>query len=446
MRWITDRTDLFITPRTYWSGAAVFALFVLSYPFPVLFPAAKTALISGGFVAMTDLALLLIWRQPVSAVRRTSDKWSLGDENKVHVELQNRTFLIWTCEIYDELPDELQVRDLVLRALLVPRGSEEREYVVRPLRRGSLKFGKLNVLFKTPLGLLARRTRFDGDQHVAVYPSLLQMKKYSLYSVNEISRYYGVKKMRRIGHSYEFEQIKDYVLGDDMRHINWKATGRTQTLKTNHFIEERSQPVYCVIDKSRNMNLAFDGVSLLDHSINTALVIANTAVQKGDKAGLVTFSDKVGTALRADSGPGALRKILDNLYHQKYRQTEPDFEFLFNALGRVVSTRSLLFLFTNFETLTALDRAMPVIRRLNQKHLLVVILFQNREIENYAYQASENKKEVYHRMIARQMLDDKRQMLHALQMHGVQCILTNSRDLTIDALNKYIELKAKGLI
>jgi uncharacterized protein (DUF58 family) len=264
--------------------------------------------------------------------------------------------------------------------------------------------------------------------------------------VNNISRYYGVKKMRRIGHSYEFDQIKDYVRGDDLRHVNWKSTSRYQTLKTNHFIEEKAQPVYCIIDKSRNMNMAFEGMSILDYSINAALVISNVAIQKGDKAGLVTFSDKVGTALRAESGPSALRKIMDGLYHQKYRETEPDFGFLFNALNRVVVNRSLMFLFTNFDTINALERALPVLRRINYRHLLIVVIFENAEIEKYAYQASSNIREIFTKTVARQWLDNKRQVAVTLNKHGIQTIVTNTGNLSIDVLNKYIELKAKGLV
>jgi uncharacterized protein (DUF58 family) len=252
--------------------------------------------------------------------------------------------------------------------------------------------------------------------------------------------------MRRLGHSYEFEQIKDYVQGDDLRHINWRATGRTQTLKTNHFMEERAQPVYCILDKSRNMNQAFSGMSVLDYAINTSLVISNNVLLKGDKAGLITFSNKVGTAIRADSGSGVLQKIMDNLYYQKYRQSEPDFEFLFNAINRIINNRSLLFLFTNFDSLNAMDRVLPILRKINQNHLLVVILFQNAEIEKYAYESSSDLREIYNRMIARQMLDDKRQMVARLQTHGIQCIATTPADLTINTLNKYVELKAKGLI
>jgi uncharacterized protein (DUF58 family) len=441
-----QRFDLFVKPRTYWVLAVFFGFFVMAYAYPVLLPVAKTGLACLLFLALMDVVILVFITTPVSAGRVSQTKWSLAEENRILLEVKNHTFFFWRAEVIDELPIELQVRNFSIPFALGPDEQKTLSYEVKPLRRGSFAYGKIRIFLATPLGLFARRVSVKAEQRIAVYPSIVQMKKFALFSVNKLAIYYGVKKWRRIGHSYEFEQIKDYVQGDDMRHLNWRATGKMQALKTNHFTDERAQPVYCVIDKSRNMNMAFDGMTLLDYAINTSLVISNTAIQKGDRAGLVTFSDKIGTALRADSGPGSLRKIMDSLYQQKYRQTEPDYEFLFNALGRVVNTRSLLFLFTNFESLNAMNRVLPVLRKINQKHLLVVILFQNSEVEKFAYQPSGNLKEVYNRMIARQMLDDKRQMIAGLSRHGIQGVSCPPDELTINALNKYIELKAKGLI
>lgn len=246
--------------------------------------------------------------------------------------------------------------------------------------------------------------------------------------------------------SYEFEQIKEYVQGDDIRHINWKATGKTKSLKTNHFTEEKAQPVYVVIDKSRPMNMAFGGMTLLDYAVNAGAVVSNIALQKGDKAGLLTFSDRVGVALRADSSPGHMGRIMDALHAEKYRRTEADFEFVYNAMKRVSSGRSLMFLFTNFETLIAMQRVLPVLRKLNRHHLLVVIFFSNDEVEKYAYEPAEGLQEIYNRMVARQMVGDKRQMAVELANHGIQSIVCKPQDLTINTLNKYLELKAKGMI
>ncbi|MCC7298804.1 MAG: DUF58 domain-containing protein [Bacteroidia bacterium] len=446
MRALFQRFDLYTKPRLYWALALLFVLFVLSYPFPKIFSIAQIILLAMGFVLAVDILLVLLFKAPISAVRFVTEKWSLSDENKVRIVLKNNGYFNWKIEVIDELPEQLQIRNFSKKISIAAKAVKELNYHVKPMKRGQFQFNYIQVFISSPLGLVSRRLRCGEPQMIPVYPSILQMKKYALYTVSHLARYYGVKRMRRIGHSYEFEQIKDYVRGDDMRHINWKATSKTGILKTNHFIEERAQPVYCIIDKSRNMNMAFEGMTLLDYAINASLVISNTALQKGDKAGLITFSDKVGTAIRADNNPTSLRNIMENLYAQKYRQTEPDYEFLFNAIGRVVSNRSLLFLFANFETVSSLERILPVLRKINQRHLLVLILFQNAELESFAYADSNSLKEVYHRTIARQMLDNKRQMISTLRKHGIQSVLTQPQDLTINTLNKYIELKAKGLV
>ncbi|MFY7946656.1 MAG: DUF58 domain-containing protein [Bacteroidia bacterium] len=440
------RFDLYFQPRFYWAVAGLFALFVLSYSWPWLFIISKILLAAFAFVFFTDLLIILLPKMPITAFRHSTPKWSLGDLNRVRLHIKNSSVLNWRMHIYDALPVELQIRDFSLVSSLKAGEEKEIEYQVKPKKRGNYVFGNLHILIHGQLGLLSRRLKYPQETAVPVYPSVLQMKKYALYTASNIAQHYGVKRMRRIGHSYEFEQIKDYVRGDDLRHINWKATGRTGNLKSNHFIEEKAQPIYCILDKSRTMNLAFEGMTLLDYAINASLVISNTALQKGDKAGLITFSDKVGTALRSDNNNGQLHKIMEQLYSQKYRQSEPDFEFLFHAINTVVNQRSLLFLFTNFETPSAMAKALPVLRKINQRHLLVVVLFENTELAVVSQSDSMHTESIYTRALARQWMDNKSQMIATLQQHGIQTMLTQPANLTINSLNKYIELKAKGLI
>lgn len=444
---LARRFDLYIQPRTWWLLGGIWALFVLAYPFPVFLIVAKILLLVLFVAAAADLLLLFIPQNPVLAERECSPKWSLGDENRVRIILRNKSPLSLSCIILDELPPELQQRNLELSLSLEPFRSNKAEYLVKPLRRGIYSFGQIRVFMSFPLlGFFGRRLSTDQKNDVSVYPSFVQLRKYSLYTLQNIARFHGFKRIRRIGMSYEFEQIKEYVQGDDIRHINWKATGKTTTLKTNHFTEEKAQPVYVVIDKSRPMNMAFGGMTLLDYAINAAAVVTNIALQKGDKAGLLTFSDRVGAALRADSSPGQMARIMDLLHAEKYRRTEADFEFVYNAIRRVSSSRSLMLLFTNFETLVALQRILPVLRKLNKQHLLVVIFFSNSEVENYAYEQAADLQELYMRMVARQMVGDKRQMAVELANHGIQSIVCKPEDLSISSLNKYLELKSKGMI
>jgi uncharacterized protein (DUF58 family) len=447
MTYLARRFDLYIQPRTWWLLSLLWALFVLAYPFPVLLAVAKTGLLLLCIAAAIDLLLLFIPSNPLLVERECSPKWSLGDDNTVKVMLHNNVSLPWNCMILDELPIELQERKFSLSVSLAPLKKDEICYTVKPLKRGIYAYGQIRVIISSPmLGVFGRRISAEQPHVVSVYPSFVQLRKYSLYTLQNIARFHGFKKIRRIGMSYEFEQIKEYVQGDDIRHINWKATGKTKSLKTNHFTEEKAQPVYVVIDKSRPMNMAFGGMTLLDYAVNAGAVVANIALQKGDKAGLLTFSDRVGAALRADSSPGQMGRIMDALHAEKYRRTEADFEFVYNAMKRVSSGRSLMFLFTNFETLIAMQRVLPVLRKLNRQHLLVVIFFSNDEVENYAYEPAESLQEIYNRMVARQMVGDKRQMAVELANHGIQSVVCKPEELTINTLNKYLELKAKGMI
>src|SRR5690606_2618045 len=129
-------------------------------------------------------------------------------------------------------------------------------------------FGNIYLYIRSPLGLVSKRITQRCGKMVPVYPSILQMKKFELKTIARTAREFGVKKVRRIGHSYEFEHIKTYQRGDDYRSINWKATGRRAQLMVNQYEDERSQQVYCVIDKSRVMHMPFNGLSLFDYAVN----------------------------------------------------------------------------------------------------------------------------------------------------------------------------------
>lgn len=440
------RFDLFVTFRFYLLVSIFIVLFIAAYIFPFLH---TIVALVGAAVLMffaAELVILFIPNRPLTAKRSFTSKWSLGDDNPVEVSVKNNTPLPWRVMFIDEVPVQLQERNFKMKRRLKPNRFIIFKYFVNPKNRGEYEYGAMRFFLYSFSGVFMRRCTIEEVGKAAVYPSIIQMKKYSLLTINKLARFYGVKKMRRIGQSYEFEQIMEYVPGDDTRHINWKATGKTGTLKTNHYIEERAQPVYCVVDKSRLMNFAFNDMVLLDYAINASLVISNTALQKGDKCGLVTFSDRVGSAIRADDSPGQLNRILEALYAQKYRTCDADYEFLFNALQRVTNGRSLLILFTNFESMNALQRVMPILQKINNRHLLLTVIFTNKEVEEFAYQQSKDLREAYDRNIARNYIMEKKRMVSELKNRGIQTILTKPEELTINTLNKYLELKAKGLI
>ncbi len=389
---------------------------------------------------------------PVFGRRVLGDKLANGSDNDVQIYLENRYLFAVQVEVIDEIPHQFQRRDVLFQVRVKSGETQVIRYQLRPTKRGEYEFGVLNIYAASPLGLLRRRSRQDQNRVVPVYPSFLQMRQYELLAISNRLTEVGVKRIRRIGHSLEFEQIRPYVPGDDPRSINWPATARrsypgaTDTLVVNHFQDERAQQVYCLIDKGRVMRMPFAGLSLLDYAINATLVVSNIALLKHDKAGLLTFSNRPGAALAADRRPGHLLKLLEILYRQRTKYLETDFELLYATVRAKIKQRSLLILFTNFETLQGMQRQLPYLRRLSKDHLLLVVFFENTELRTLLDTPAATTEDVYNQTIAEKFAQEKRQIVLELQRYGIYALLTAPQDLTANTINKYLEFKARGLI
>ncbi len=438
--------NIFLSARFFALLSALVLWFCVSFFAPILLPAGIFLLSAFLSLTVIDLAWLFSKKILIQGNRIMPHMLSLSDDNPVEIILRNLSPRFWHLEIVDELPEQLQVRDFTISISLKPFANEKLKYSIRPLSRGVYTFGLLNIFAMSRLKLISRRVQLPVEQDVKVYPSMIQMKKYELYTISRIARVHGIKKMRRIGLSYEFEQIKSYVRGDDVRQINWKSTGRNQQLMINQFEDEKSQPIYNIIDKSRIMLMPFNGLSLLDYAINSSLVISNVALKKHDKAGLVTFSDKIGSAIKADRKHGQLQAILEALYSQKERDLEANYELLYFGIRNLIKTRSLIFLYTNFESMYGLKRVLPVLRNINRQHLLIVVFFENSELEGISKSPAADLKGVYTQILAEQAINDKQAMAQELNNIGIQTILTKPEDLSLNSINKYLEIKSRGLI
>ncbi len=438
--------NIYLTRRFFFILGVLIFVLSIGFVWKPLFYLGQTLLGTFAVMAMVDFLMLHAINLKFSAQRITPNLLSLSDQNNIKILLDTNAPMELQAELIDELPEQLQIRDFSF-AFTIDAGEKKTiEYAIRPVKRGVYKFGKVRLFLSSILGLVQRRINFSIEQDVAAYPSIIQMKQYELMAFAKISTNDGIKRTRRIGHSYEFEQIKNYVQGDDFRSINWKATGRRGDIMVNQYEDERSQQIYCIIDKSRAMRMPFEDMSLLDYAINASLVISNIALLKYDRAGLLTFSDKIGTYLKAERKKNQLKMILEGLYRQKERSLEANFELLYQASRNMIKNRSLILLFTNFESMYALERALPVLRRLNRQHLLVVVFFENTELIDYMDAPAQNLEEIYNKTVARKQHTEKQQMVQELRRYGIQSILTKPKELSINTVNKYLELKARGFI
>ena len=439
--------DLFLTNRFFWSCGAISLSFVLGFAFPWCFPIALAATV----LQLSLIALDAWWlfsRTPLVSCSRTLPRMpGLGDACAVILELNNGGDLFLNTTLIEELPLQLQERNFEKKVTLHPGETIRMVYSFRPVSRGQYFFGDTLLYVSTRLGLLERRLKANTTpQEVRVFPSVLQMKKMELKALSRISTHSGIKKIRRIGHGYEFEQIKNYVPGDDYRGINWKASGRKADLMVNQYEDERAQQLYCILDKSRVMRLPFNGLTLMEYAINAILAISNVALRKYDKAGLITFSDVLGSVVKADNKPLQLNRLLKQLYKEQERPIEANFELLYFASRKMISGRSLIFFFTNFESIHALERALPILRKINFSHLLVVILFENTEVAHFADENAHTLEDIYVQSAARKYLLEKQQIAQKLQQFGIQTIYTKPEALSVNTINKYLELKSRGLI
>jgi uncharacterized protein (DUF58 family) len=437
--------DLFLSPAWYFFMTGAVFLFFISFFFPTLFELAIVYTWVIMLLSVIDFYLLFVRKGGVTAVRSMQSRFSLGDNNPVTISLVNHFTFKTRLRIIEELPEQFQERSFLLLAKLAPRGKEKLTYHLRPATRGVYEFGNVLCFVRSPLRLIQRRFSTSVETKVKVYPSFQQLKRYQLIATSE-NYVTGIKKVRRLGHSLEFEKIKNYVPGDDVRTINWKATARSSDIMVNTFTDARQQQVYCLIDKGRAMKMPFEGLTLLDHSINAALALLNITLLKNDRAGLITFADKVDDVVISEKRTGQLNHLTEALYKQQTDFKESSYEALWMALHRGVTQRSCLILFTNFETYSSLERQLPYLKRMASRHLLCVVFFQNTLLKQIHESEPDTIEGIYIKTIADRFDFEKRQIVKELRRHGILSILTTPQALTVDVINKYLELKARQLL
>lgn len=437
---------LYIHEMFFKAIAIIAVCFLVSFWFPILYTI-SWILFTMLFVAfVVDILILFRFKEGVSAKRVVTEKFSNSDVNPVAISMLNYYPFSIQTKVIDELPVQFQKRDFKYSCSIGLQSSHNFEYQVKPVERGEYHFGKLNVFVSSPLKLIARRYQFDNDAMVSVYPSYLQMKKYEFLAMSNRLTEFGLKKIRRIGHTMEFEQIKEYIPGDDVRTINWKATAKRAQLMVNQFQDEKSQPIYSIIDLGRVMKMPFEGLSLLDYAINSTLAFSNIALRKNDKAGMLTFGKKVEQIIPASSKKTHLNTINESLFNITTQFTDSDFGYLYAVIKRKITHRSLLIVYTNFEHMSAMKRQLPFLQAIAKQHLLVTVFFENTELDDLITNNAEDLQDVYHKTIAEKFAFEKRQMVKELQNRGIHAILTKPQNLSVNVINKYLAFKAKGLI
>ncbi len=433
--------SLFFTKRFYIAAWLIVLLFVAAYIYSPLFVLAKIVFGLAWIVVGFDIWQMYRRNGEMSGRRECTERFSNGDENQVLISFCNPYPFRVGVEVIDEAPVQFQLRNLMLTCRLAAAEEKTLGYTVVPKRRGEYKFDRIRIFFTSPLGLVMRRFTVGESQTVKVYPSYTRLSNYAFLAIRRNLREYGIKKVRRVGVDTEFEQIKDYVIGDEYRNINWKASARTAQLKVNVYQQERSQDIYCIIDKGRMMQQSFDKMSLLEYAINSALALSYVAVKKEDKAGLVTFSDQFDTFLPPARGMVQMHRMMDSLYRQQTIFSESDYSALAVHFLSKVTKRSLIILYANFATAHTMKRELPYLRQIAERHRLVVVIFADSSLRTFADGKAVSEEEYFQRLLAERFIDEKKNLIAKMHQMGIDTVYTTPDNLSVDMINKYLQIR-----
>ncbi len=438
--------SIYLHPNFYRYFAGLIVLWVAAEFWNFL--AAPVYLISAAYALVLALELIILYRQKngLQAERICGERFSNGDDNKIQIRIISNYYNRISLKLIDEVPEQFQWRDNSFDLVLEAAETKSIVYYLKPVKRGPYRFGALRLYASLLSHSIQRGYKIPAEQEVKCYPSFLELRKYELIAFSDRLQRSGEKKVRRISISREFEKIDRYVEGDDYRRINWKATARSAQLMVNHYRDERSQNIVAAIDKGRTMRMPFGGLSLLDHAINASLVLADISLKKSDRPGLVTVQHRVEGQVYPENRNNQLQRIMEALYAEKTSYKETDFRALYRWSTYRLKERSLMMLYTNFETVEAMRRQLPYLSLINRKHRLLVIFFLNEEVEDVSLDDAPDLRSIYRKGLAEDMILEKRRIATALQKVGIQTLLTRPADLRVEVINKYLEMKNRGLI
>ena len=397
-------------------------------------------------VALVVDYLRLPHRADVDVTRTAPDVAGLGDVNVIRYIVRSR----WAWPIHVRLSDEIPSA-IKVEALPEPLRIEGREERVldRPAvahERGRFVLGATAVRVETPLGLLQRILRFSAGDAVVVVPSLTNVRHFRLLAMQNRLSDAGVRALKRRGEGSAFAALRDYVPGDDPRMVDWKATARHTRLITREQTIERSQTVVSMIDCGRAMTQLAGRYSRLEHVLSAALVLGDVAATSGDRVGLIAFDDAIRAFVAPQKSATALRSLRTALSALDATMTEPDYASAFRLLATKQPRRALVVLYTDVIDARTAASFIAYIGRAARRHLLVVVAIQNEALLAAAHPGTTGSLALFRSAAAEELIREREEALARMRRGGVTVLDVAPGQMAAAVVNRYLEIKARGLL
>jgi uncharacterized protein (DUF58 family) len=379
--------------------------------------------------------------------REMEERFAMGAENEVTIKLTNRSRRRVTFIVKDDYPAQMELMSPREAQLTIPAGrSRAWTYSLLPTARGKYDFGDTIVRVRAPLGLLWRQIPYDNKTDVKVYPDIREARKHEIYAHRNRRPDPGLRRMRVRGHGREFESLREFVIGDEIRHISWAATARRGKLITRQYTIERSQNIVVLLDTGRLMTARIGRLTKLDHAVNATLSIAYVAAAGGDNVGMVAFSRRVVSYLPPRRGHDQINRLMEALYSLEPQMIEPSYKRAFNFFDVNCKRRSLVVILTDLVDRDASAELLAHTSQLIPRHLPLIITIGDTDLRELVRARPDASADVYRQAVAEQILQQRDEALTRIRHAGGLALDVPAGRLSLELVNKYLEVKERGLL
>jgi uncharacterized protein (DUF58 family) len=378
--------------------------------------------------------------------RRVSPRLSLGEREPVEVEVRNYGRLPARVRVQETLPPGWEAEGLPLEAVVPAKGEAVLTYHVVPPARGRFRFGSLHLRVEHAPGLVVRQVEAPAEDEVRVYPDLREISRYETMVRRSRLEELGIHRSRLMGRGTEFERIRDYTPDDEYRQIDWKATARRRRPMSRVYEVERSQNVLLVLDAGRMMAGRVGKLAKLDYAVNAALMLAHVALGAGDRVGLMIVSDGVDAYLPLGKGHAQFKQCLELLYGVEARLCHVDYRGALEQIAVRCKRRSLVVFFTDLVDEDTSAELVAYMRLLRPTHLPLCVTLQDERVVAASRRPCETAAEMYERTVALDLLGERRRVLESLQRLGAVVLDAAPDELSVEVVNRYLELKYRQLL
>ncbi|HUS09059.1 MAG TPA: DUF58 domain-containing protein [Pyrinomonadaceae bacterium] len=403
-----------------------------------------------------DLALLVLaivaarrgqLPKGVRITREFKGRFAVGAQTEIHIKVQNAQPQDVSLIIKDEYPPQMKLSGLREAHLRVEgQTSAALVYTLTSPKRGRFEFGRIAVRFLSPLNLVWCETQVGEAVAVKVYPNMRRAREAELKALGARSLVSSHRKTSWRGEGREFESLRDYVRGDELRHISWSATARRGKLTTRQYQIERDQTILIAIDGGRLMTARIEQETKLDSAVHAALALMSAAARAGDNAGLLVFGRKIKTFLPPGRGREHLDAALEALYSVEPEMIEPSYSRAFEFIAANSKRRSLVILITDLVDEEGSKELLTSLRLLRPRHLPLVVTIADRDLRAVVSNVPENARDLFTQSVAEEIMYLRETALRLVESQGGLALDVTAAALAPAILEKYLQVKERGLL